>query len=72
MLTDLTLKRAKELSSQSIGRLPRTGYEVILFDKNGYRLTLVNRSGKLELSEYLSVNNTTEEQLKASDEASKL
>lgn len=54
MLSKMTLKRAKELAKQHIGRLPRAGWEYIIYSDKYYRLTLVNRSGKLELSETLT------------------
>lgn len=48
----ITLKQAKELAKEKLGRLPRCGYEFIIINRDDYRLSLVNRSGKLELSEW--------------------
>lgn len=57
ILAKVTIKRAKELSKEHIGRLPRCGYEYIIFRNEHYRLSLVNHSGKFELSEWFSPNS---------------
>lgn len=54
LITKMTLKRAKEICREDLGRMPRAGYEYIIKDGNHYRLTLVNTSGKLSLREWLS------------------
>jgi hypothetical protein len=73
LTTTLTLKRAKELAKHGLGgRLPRCGYEYIIFDNGQYTLRLMNLSGKFSLSEVVRPFCSDWEDQQAADIVSKL